>query len=87
MQRTWKFWPLFLFVFWGMVSGAPGQAVPGLDAIRVASGLSSPLLSTAPPGDFNRLFIAKWSDPDLELEHRSSERDSVSDDFRPSNRR
>ena len=59
MQRTWKFWPLFLFVFWGMVSGAPGQAVPGLDAIRVASGLSSPLLSTAPPSDFNRVFIVQ----------------------------
>src|SRR3984893_17034743 len=35
------------------------QAVPGLDAIRVASGLSSPLFSTAPPGDFNRLFIVQ----------------------------
>ena len=30
-----------------------------LDAIRVASGLSSPLFVTAPPGDFNRLFIAQ----------------------------
>src|SRR5438045_9142215 len=36
-----------------------GQAVPGLDAIRVASGLSSPLFVTAPPGDFNRLFIVQ----------------------------
>jgi glucose/arabinose dehydrogenase len=35
------------------------QAVPGLDAIRVASGLSSPLFVAAPPGDFNRLFIAQ----------------------------
>src|SRR5437588_5096146 len=36
-----------------------GQAVPGLDAVRVASGLSSPLFVTAPPGDFNRLFIVQ----------------------------
>jgi glucose/arabinose dehydrogenase len=35
------------------------QAVPGLDAIQVASGLSSPLFVTAPPGDFNRLFIVR----------------------------
>src|SRR6266404_6428726 len=35
------------------------QAVPGLDAVRVASGLSSPLFVTAPPGDFDRLFIAQ----------------------------
>jgi glucose/arabinose dehydrogenase len=30
-----------------------------LTAIRVASGLSSPLFVTAPPGDVNRLFIAQ----------------------------
>src|SRR5256884_7619579 len=36
-----------------------GQAVLGLDAVRVASGLSSPLFVTAPPGDFNRLFIVQ----------------------------
>lgn len=30
-----------------------------LDAIRVASGLSSPLFVTAPPGDANRLFIVQ----------------------------
>ena len=35
------------------------QAVPGLDAIRVASGLSSALFVTAPPNDFNRLFIVQ----------------------------
>ncbi|MEY2544573.1 MAG: hypothetical protein QOE81_2034 [Verrucomicrobiota bacterium] len=38
---------------------ANGQAVPGLDAIRVASGLTQPLFVTAPPGDFNRLFIVQ----------------------------
>src|SRR5436189_1471370 len=35
------------------------QAVQGLDAIRVASGLSSPIFTTAPPGDSNRLFIVQ----------------------------
>src|SRR5438477_7767749 len=35
------------------------QAVQGLDAIRVALGLSSPLFTTAPPGDCNRLFIVQ----------------------------
>src|SRR6266568_2329522 len=35
------------------------QAVQGLDAIRIASGLSSPLFTTAPPGDINRLFIVQ----------------------------
>jgi glucose/arabinose dehydrogenase len=35
------------------------QQPPGLDAIRVASGLSAPLFVTAPPGDFNRLFIVQ----------------------------
>src|SRR6266403_4276525 len=35
------------------------QQVQGLDAIRVASGLSSPLFVTTPPGDFNRLFIVQ----------------------------
>jgi glucose/arabinose dehydrogenase len=39
--------------------GVSAQTVPGLDAIRVASGLSSPLFTTAPPGDFNRLFIVQ----------------------------
>jgi glucose/arabinose dehydrogenase len=35
---------------------APGQAVSGLAAIRVAA-ISDPLFVTAPPGDFSRLFI------------------------------
>ena len=35
------------------------QAVPGLDAIRVASGLTLPLFVTAPPGDTNRVFIVQ----------------------------
>lgn len=35
------------------------QAVAGLSAVRVASGLSQPLFVTAPPGDYNRLFIVQ----------------------------
>jgi glucose/arabinose dehydrogenase len=35
------------------------QMVPGLDAIRVASGLTQPLFATAPPGDSGRLFIVQ----------------------------
>jgi hypothetical protein len=33
------------------------QAVSGLSAVRVASGLTRPLFVTAPPGDTRRLFI------------------------------
>jgi glucose/arabinose dehydrogenase len=43
----------------GLANELDGQAVPGLDAIRVASGLSSPIFATAPPGDFNRVFIVQ----------------------------
>ena len=45
-------------LFWG-TSDLHGQAVQGLDAIRVASGLNQPLFVTAPPGDFNRIFIVQ----------------------------
>ena len=47
------------FVCITLADDARAQAVSGLSAIRVASGLSSPLFSTAPPGDFNRLFIVQ----------------------------
>jgi glucose/arabinose dehydrogenase len=40
-----------------VASDAKPQAVTGLDARRVASGLSQPLFVTAPPGDYDRLFI------------------------------
>src|SRR5256885_1269620 len=43
----------------GIANALHAQAVQGLDAIRVASGLTSPLFATAPPGDFNRLFIVQ----------------------------
>ena len=45
------------------LAGAPkqaeAQAVTGLAATRVASGLSQPLFVTSPPGDYNRLFIVR----------------------------
>jgi glucose/arabinose dehydrogenase len=62
MNRSGKFrWNrLGLMAFWIFVaSNLHGQAVQGLDAIRVASGLSSPLFVTAPPGDFDRVFIVQ----------------------------
>ena len=40
-----------------VASNAKPQAVTGLDARRVATGLSQPLFVTAPPGDYDRLFI------------------------------
>jgi glucose/arabinose dehydrogenase len=43
----------------GIASELHGQAVPGLDAIRVASGLTQPVFVMAPPGDFNRIFIVQ----------------------------
>jgi hypothetical protein len=39
--------------------GLRAQMVPGLEAIRVASGLTQPLFVTAPPGDSGRLFIVQ----------------------------
>src|SRR5262249_41074110 len=52
-----KYWRLCLcaacFVF------SNHLCAQSLDAIRVASGLSSPIFVTAPPGDFNRLFIVQ----------------------------
>ena len=41
------------------VATARSQAVQGLDAIRVATGLAAPVFVTAPPGDYNRLFIVE----------------------------
>lgn len=56
-NRWWRFALLGLWIF--AASDIYAQAVQGLDAIRVASGLSSPLFVTAPPADFNRLFIVQ----------------------------
>src|SRR6059058_1713391 len=41
------------------VSGLQAATAPGLDAVRVASGLTQPLFVTAPPGDSERLFIVQ----------------------------
>src|SRR4029453_798424 len=41
------------------LAGLRAQIVPGLDVIRVASGLTRPLFVTAPPGDSGRLFIVQ----------------------------
>jgi hypothetical protein len=38
-----------IIAYFGVADLLHAQAVPGLDAIRVASGLSSPLFVTAPP--------------------------------------
>ena len=54
-RRLWCFVALGILV----AGNIHAQPVPGLDAVRVASGLSSPLFVTAPPGDFNRLFIVQ----------------------------
>jgi glucose/arabinose dehydrogenase len=35
------------------------QSIPPLEAVRVASGQSQALFVTAPPGDYNRLFIVR----------------------------
>jgi glucose/arabinose dehydrogenase len=51
-----------IFVLCAVAIGAGevrAQAVSGLKAITVASGLSQPLFVTAPPGDFNDLFIVQ----------------------------
>lgn len=40
-----------------LASPLTAQTVSGIQAVRVASGLSQPLFATAPPGDYNRLFI------------------------------
>ena len=55
--RRWHFCMLACCVV--IASKLAAQPVPGLDAIRVASGLSAPLFVAAPPGDFNRLFIVQ----------------------------
>ena len=37
------------------------QPIPSLDAVRVVSGLSSAVFVTAPPGDYNRIFVVRQS--------------------------
>jgi len=38
---------------------ARSQALPAMDTVTVASGLSRPVFVTAPPGDYNRIFIVE----------------------------
>ena len=57
---TFRFTPFCLAC--ALLNGFPAiksdaQSVAGLDAIRVATGLTQPLFMTAPPGDIQRLFI------------------------------
>ncbi len=43
------------------ISQSHAQAVPPLDAIRVAGGFTAPDYVTAPPGDTSRLFVVQQS--------------------------
>jgi glucose/arabinose dehydrogenase len=55
-------WHAFLLCISTMLLLAPSarpQAIPGLDATVVQSGLTSPIFVTAPPGDYNRLFVVQ----------------------------
>src|SRR5437870_3388116 len=42
-----------------LASNARAQAVTGLAPVRMASALPQPLFVTAPPGDYNRVFIVR----------------------------
>ena len=44
---------MVLLLVWACVAQTP------LKTVRVASGLTAPLYAGAPPGDFERLFIAE----------------------------
>src|SRR6266566_7761740 len=59
MLRTIRTAIWFLILAAISPAGLRAQIVPGLDAIRVASGLTQPLFVTAPPGDSGRLFIVQ----------------------------
>lgn len=48
-----------IFASLGSLELVQGQAVSGLAALQVASGLNQPLFVTAPPGDYNRIFIVQ----------------------------
>src|SRR5262245_41479095 len=42
---------------WAQDGGIAGAGIPELSSVRVATGLTSPVYVTAPPGDSNRVFI------------------------------
>src|SRR6476469_6656382 len=52
-------WICFGICIFTMQSKIYAQAISGLSAVRVASGLTQPLFVTAPPGDTRRLFIVR----------------------------
>ena len=41
------------------VQAANSQALPPMDTVTVASGFSRPVFVTAPPGDYNRIFVVE----------------------------
>jgi glucose/arabinose dehydrogenase len=52
-------------MFW-MISGVAMvnrsvAAIPAMDAVRVATGMDTAVFVTAPPGDYNRIFIVRQS--------------------------
>jgi glucose/arabinose dehydrogenase len=54
---------LFLIAIGFHRSSVVSQTVTGLAVVRVASGMADPLFVTAPPRDFNRLFIVSRTGP------------------------
>ena len=42
-----------------LAATSQSQALPPMDTVTVASGLSRPVFVTSPPGDHNRLFIVE----------------------------
>ncbi len=56
--RAGRFWTFcFLAILLAPRPAILAQAVPGLATTRVAANLPQPLFVTAPPNDYNRLFI------------------------------
>src|SRR4051812_33172277 len=46
------------FGFAGLVAlTANAQSLPPMDTVTIASGLTRPVFVTAPPGDYNRIFV------------------------------
>ena len=44
-----------------LAHSSSAQTVPALDAVKVATGLSNAVFVTAPPGDYNRIFVVRLS--------------------------
>src|ERR1700730_17749785 len=55
---------LLCFCAVGLVaSTASSQSLPAMGTFAVASGLTRPVFVTAPPGDYNRIFIVEQQIP------------------------